>query len=83
MNAFLAAATALVVCLAPSAVVCARGRPIEGAIALQLCTVTTTLIVLCIAASSVNTTYAVVAVIIAALSPVSGLLLARMLGNRI
>lgn len=83
MNAYLLAAAALVASLAPLAFVCARGRPVEGAIALQLCAVTTTLIVLCLAAASVNTTYAVVAVIAAALSPVATLIVARMLGHRV
>lgn len=83
MTAYLLAAAALVVSLLPPAIVCARGRPIEGAVALQLCGTTATLAILCIAAATVNKTYTVVAVIAAALTPVSTLVTARMLGHRI
>ena len=81
MNAFLVAGTALATSLVPPAVVCARGRAIEGAIALQLCATTTTLVLLALAAGFVGKTYAVVAVITAALAPVNGLVTARMLGH--
>lgn len=83
MNAYLIAAAALVVSLVPPIVVCARGRPIEGAIALQLCAATSTLVLLCFAVGFDGTTYVVVAVIAAALAPVNGLVIARMLGHEV
>lgn len=81
MTAFVAAAAAMTAALAPPAYVCARGRPIEGAIALQLCGAIVTLVVLCLAAAAPGTTTVVVAVLAAALTPVSALLTARMLGH--
>ncbi|MGH3001181.1 MAG: hypothetical protein ACRDM1_00660 [Gaiellaceae bacterium] len=81
MNAYLIAACALIVSLVPPAVVCARGRPIEGAIALQFCATTSTLTLLCLSVGFFGPTYVVVAVIAAALAPVNGLVTARMLGH--
>ena len=83
MNAYLIAATALVAAIAPPAVVCARGRPIEGAVALQLCTTTTTVALLCLCAGFHRAVYFNIAVIAAALSGVNALVTARMLGHRI
>jgi hypothetical protein len=81
VNGYLVAAAALAVSLAPLAAVCARGRPIEGAIALQFAATTVTLILLCLAAGFLGPTYVVVAVVAAALAPVNGLVVARMLGH--
>ena len=81
MNAYLVAAAALVAALAPSLAVAVRARPIEGAVALQLAGTTTTLALLCLAAGFHASTYFVVAVIAAALMPVSAFVLARMLGH--
>ena len=83
MNAYLIAATALAAALLPPAAVCARGRPIEGAIALQLCSTTTTLALLCLCAGFHRPVYLNIAVIAAALAVVNGLVTARMLGHRI
>lgn len=81
MNAYLVAAAALTVSLVPPVAVCARSRPIEGAIALQFCATTATLVLLCLAAGFLGSTYVVVAVVAAALAPVNGLVTARMLGH--
>lgn len=82
MNPYLIAAAALAASLVPSLAVAARGRPIEGAIALQLAATTATLVLLCLSAGfNGSTTYFTVAVIAAALAPVTGLVLARMLGH--
>jgi multisubunit Na+/H+ antiporter MnhF subunit len=82
MNAYLVAATALVAGLLPCLVVCARARPIEGLVALELAGATTTLALLCLAEGFNRTTYFGVAVIAAVLTWAGGLVFARFLGRK-
>ncbi len=85
MNAYLAAATALLLGLVPCGVVIVRshGRfgELHGLAALLLAGPTTTLVLICIAAGEASASYTGVALIAAVLGWVSVLVYARFLGR--
>ena len=81
MNAFTAAATGLLACLVPCGIVIVRGRPIDGAVALQLCGTLTVLALICMAEGFHRTAYLDVPVVAAVLSPISGIVFARFIGR--
>jgi multisubunit Na+/H+ antiporter MnhF subunit len=81
VNAFVIAATALIVLLAPLGYVMLREAPIDGVVALSLAGTISALAMLCLAEGlhrSFSYTVAVVAVV---MSIISGLLYARFLGR--
>ena len=81
MDAFLIAALALLAGFVPLGVVCATGREIDAAVALQLCGSLTTLILICLAEGFHRSAYFNAPVVCAALTWVGGLVLARFLGR--
>ena len=81
MSVFLVAATVLLVVLLLPGYVCARGRALEGVVALELFGVTTTLVLLCLAEGYHRGTYFTVAPVCAVLSWVGGLVVSRFLSR--
>lgn len=57
MNAFLIAATALLVMLVPPGFILVTARPIDAVVALQLCGTTVVLVLLCLAAGFHQSVY--------------------------
>lgn len=81
MNAFLIAATALLVGLAPLLVAASVRRPIDGLVVLQTATTVATLALVCLSVGLGNSLYFTVAVIAAVASWIGGLVFARFLGR--
>lgn len=81
MNAFLVAATALLVILAIPGAVVVRGRPIDAAVALQVCGTTITLVLLCLAAGFHQSVYFNVPVVAAFCVWAGGLIYVRFIGR--
>lgn len=81
MNAFLIAATALLVGLVPLGIVAARRRPIDGLVALELAGAIVVLALLCFAEGFHRSTYYTVPVVAATSTWAGGLVFARFLGR--
>ena len=81
MNAFLVAATVLLVTLAPLLVVASLRRPIDGLVALEAAGAVATLALVCLSVGLGNSLYFTVAVIAAVASWIGGLVFARFLGR--
>lgn len=81
MNAFLIAATALLVGLAPLLVAASVRRPVDGLVVLQTATTVATLALVCLSVGLGNSLYFTVAVIAAVASWIGGLVFARFLGR--
>ena len=79
MNAYLVAATVLLLGLLPCGLVAIRSRPLDGLVALQLGGTLTTLVLLLLAEGYRRSAYFTVALTLAAMSFVGGLALARFL----
>jgi multicomponent Na+:H+ antiporter subunit F len=79
VNAFLAAATVLLLGLLPCGFVAARSRPIDGLVALELGGTVTTLVLLLLAEGFHRSIYFSAALTLAVLSFVGGLAFARFL----
>jgi multisubunit Na+/H+ antiporter MnhF subunit len=83
VNAFLTAATVLLVGFVPVGVVCLRGRPIDAVVALELGGALATTILLCLAEGFHRSVYFDVPIACAVLTWVSGLVFARFLGRHL
>jgi hypothetical protein len=81
VNAFTIAATALLAGFLPCGIVCARSRPIDGAVALALAGALGTLVLLCLAEGFHRSSYFNLPVISAVVVLVGGLVYARFLGR--
>ncbi|HET8528498.1 MAG TPA: monovalent cation/H+ antiporter complex subunit F [Gaiellaceae bacterium] len=81
MNAFVWAATGLVVLILPLLAVAALRRPIDGLVALELGGVLLTLTLLCLAEGFHRSFEYAVAIMAGVLSTISGLVFARFLGR--
>jgi multisubunit Na+/H+ antiporter MnhF subunit len=81
VNAFLIAATALLVILVLPAFVVLRARPIDAIAALQLCGTTVTLALLCLAEGFHRSVYFNVPLVAALSVWVGGLIYVRFLGR--
>jgi len=81
MNAFQAAALALVLGFVPLGWVCLREREIDGVVALELAGALTTLVLICLAEGYHRGIYLGVAVVCAVVTWISGLVFARFLGR--
>lgn len=81
MNAFLIAATALLVILVLPGFVIVRSRPIDALVALQLCGTTITLVLLCLAEGFHRSVYFNVPLVAALTVWVGGLIYARFLAR--
>jgi multisubunit Na+/H+ antiporter MnhF subunit len=81
VNAFLIAATALLVMLVFPALVIVRGRAIDGIVALELCGTTITLILLCLAEGFHRSVYFNVPLVCAVCVWVGGFVFVRFIGR--
>jgi len=81
VNAFVIAATALIVLLVPLAYVALRERPIDGVVALSLAGTLSTLAMLCLAEGLHRSFAYTVAVVSAVMCVVSTLVFARFFGR--
>ena len=81
MNAFLIAATALLVMLVLPGIVILRAQPIHGIVALQLCGTTVTLVLLCLAEGFHRSVYFNVPLVCSLCVFVGGLVFARFVGR--
>jgi multisubunit Na+/H+ antiporter MnhF subunit len=81
MNAFIWAATALVILLVPLLAVAALRRPIDGLVALELAGVVLTIVLLCLAEGFHRSFEYTLAIMAAVLGTISGLVFARFLGR--
>jgi multisubunit Na+/H+ antiporter MnhF subunit len=81
VNAFVIAATALMLLLAPLGVVTVLRRPIDGLVALSLAGTLSALAILCLAEGLHRSFVYTVAVIAAVMSALGGLVYARFLGR--
>lgn len=81
MNAFLIAATALLVLLVLPAIVVLRARPIDALVALELCGTTVVLVILCLSAGFHQSVYFNVPVVAALSVWVGGLVYVRFIGR--
>ena len=81
MNAFLVAATALLVGLVPLGAVAVRRRPIDGLVALEAGGALLVLVLLCLAEGFHRSSYYGVAVVAALMAWIGGLVFARLLGR--
>jgi multisubunit Na+/H+ antiporter MnhF subunit len=81
VNAFVWAATGLVVLILPLLAVAALRRPIDGLVALELAGVLLTLTLLCLAEGFHRSFTYAVAIMAAVLSTIGGLVFARFLGR--
>ena len=81
MSVFLVAATVLLVVLLLPGYVCARGRALEGVVALELFGVTTTLVLLCLAEGYHRGIYFNVALVAALVTWIGGLVFVRFLAR--
>lgn len=79
MNAYLVAATVLLVGLAPCGLLAARSRPLDGLVALELGSSLTTLVLLLLAEGFHRSVYFNVSLALAVLSFTGGLVYARFL----
>jgi multisubunit Na+/H+ antiporter MnhF subunit len=81
MNAFLIAATALLVMLVLPGIVLVRGRPIDAVIALQVSATTIVLVLLCLAAGFHQSFYFNVALVGAFCAWIASLTYVRFIGR--
>jgi multisubunit Na+/H+ antiporter MnhF subunit len=81
MNAFVWAATGLVVLILPLLAVAALRRPIDGLVALELAGILLMLTLLCLAEGFLRSFTYAVAIMAAVLSTIGGLVFARFLGR--
>jgi multisubunit Na+/H+ antiporter MnhF subunit len=81
VNAFLIAATVLLVLLVLPGYVVVRGRPIDGIVALELCGTTITLVLLCLAEGFHRSVYFNVPLISALAVWIGGLVFVRFVGR--
>jgi multisubunit Na+/H+ antiporter MnhF subunit len=81
VNAFLVAATALLVGLVPLGAVALRRRPIDGLVALELAGAVTVLVLLCLVEGFHRSSFFDVPVIAALTTWIGGLVFARFLGR--
>jgi multisubunit Na+/H+ antiporter MnhF subunit len=81
VNAFLVAATVLLVGLIPLGAVAVVRRPIDGVVALEVAGALMVLVLLCLAEGFHRSSYFVVAVVAALMSWIGGLVFARFLGR--
>jgi len=81
VNAFLVAATVLLVSLVPLGAVAVRRRPIDGLLALELAGAIMVLALLCFAEGFHRSTYYTVPVVAAVTTWAGGLVFARFLGR--
>jgi len=81
MNAFLIAATVLLVLLVLPGIVVVRGRPIDSIVALELCGTTITLVLLCLAEGFHRSAYFNVPLVSAFCVWVGGLVFVRFVGR--
>jgi len=81
MNAYQYAATALLIGIAPCALVSLRARAVDGLVALTLAGTLATLALLCLAEGYHRGPYFAVALVCAVLTWIGGLVIARFLGN--
>jgi multicomponent Na+:H+ antiporter subunit F len=81
LNAFLIAATVLLVATVIPGTVCVRGRRIEAVVALELCGTLATLALLCLAQGFDRAVYFNVALVCAAVTWIGGLVFARFFGR--
>jgi multisubunit Na+/H+ antiporter MnhF subunit len=81
MNAYLVAATVLLVGLVPCGIVAVRGQPIDGVVALQAGQTVATLALLLLAEGFHRPVYFSVALTLSVLSFVSGLVFARIVDH--
>lgn len=81
MNAFAIAATCLVLMLVPLGAVALVRRPLDGLVALVLCSSISVLTLLCLAEALHRSSYYDVAVVASVTSLVGGLVFARFLGR--
>jgi len=81
VNAFMAAALALLAGFVPLGWVCLRGRELDGVVALELAGVVTTLVLICLAEGYHRGIYLGVAVVCSAVTWISGFVFARFFGR--
>ena len=81
MNAFLIAATVLLVALVLPGIVCVRARMIDAVVAVELCGTLATLTLLCLAEGFHRGIYFNVALIAAGTTWIGGLIFARFFGR--
>jgi len=81
MNAFIWAATALVIMVLPLLAIAVLRRPIDGLVALELAGVLLTLTLLCLAEGFHRSFEYTLAIMAAVLGTISGLVYARFLGR--
>ena len=81
MNAFIWAATALVIMVLPLLAIAVLRRPIDGLLALELAGVLLTLTLLCLAEGFHRSFEYTLAIMAAVLGTISGLVYARFLGR--
>lgn len=79
MNAWLIAATALLVGLVPLFVVALRAPRIDGVVALEAAATVVTLVLLCLAEGFARSAYTSTAITLAVVSFIGGLVFARVL----
>jgi len=79
VNAYLVAATVLLVALAPCGLVAARSRPLDGLVALELGSALATLVLLLLAEGFHRSVYFSASLTLAVLSFTGGLVYARFL----
>ena len=81
MNAFLIAATVLLVALAPLFVMASLRRPIDGLVALEAAGAVVVLVLLCLSVGLGQSILFVLAITAAVVSWIGGLVFARFLGR--
>lgn len=81
MNAFLIAATVLLVALAPLLAMASLRRPIDGLVALEAAGAVVVLVLLCLSAGLGQSILFVLAITAAVVSWIGGLVFARFLGR--
>jgi multisubunit Na+/H+ antiporter MnhF subunit len=81
VSVFLIAASVLLVAMVIPGIVCVRARPIDGVVALELCSTLATLTLLCLAEGFHRSIYFNVALVCAASSWIGGLIFARFFGR--
>ena len=81
MNAFLLAGTVLLGLMVIPGIVCARARPIDGVVALQLCGTLLVTSLLALTEGFDRAVYFNVPLVAAAVTWIGGLVLVRMLGR--
>lgn len=81
MNAYLVAATVLLLGLVPCGIVCVRARPLDGFVALELAGVVTTLALLLLAEGLKRSVYFNVSLVLAVMTFAGGLVFVRFLSR--